>query len=152
MSDLYVMQNEFGLIKIGRSTNVMRRMRALQGTEMCRIQLVGIVEGAGHLEESTHIALDDFRLIGEWFDGGEDARNAIIQLLDMKGDKWPFDLAAKDAIDRWLDAVEGRRFNQARVREFSRVAKHMAEVPVDKRTDSGRYFDTHIWVLVSRFS
>lgn len=75
--DLYVMQNEFGLIKIGRSLDCVTRLYNLRQTERCHIEIIAIYANAGADEETIHIALDDYRLFGEWFAGDDEARAAI---------------------------------------------------------------------------
>ena len=70
---LYVMQNEFGLIKIGRSIAVESRRQNLQQTDRCQIEIVAVFDFWGSLEETIHLELEEFRLIGEWFAGDEEA-------------------------------------------------------------------------------
>lgn len=74
----------------------------LRQTEHCFVELIAAFEGGGNDEEAIHIALDAFRLEGEWFDGTDAARAAIARVFSQNALEWRFihdpDLAAK-----WLD-------------------------------------------------
>lgn len=152
MADLYVMQNDRGLIKIGRSTDVNGRRRALEATHGCEISLVAVFENDGHLEEQTHLSLDEYRIIGEWFEGNAKAKAAISAELDLPEDiTWPHAEGSAETIEHWLSFIEGRRFLAASDREFSRLIRMMEETKDDRRNDPGRFFDTHIWTILNRF-
>ena len=100
---LYVMQNEFGLIKIGRSISVQTRRNNLQQTDQCRIEIVAVIDFWGPLEETIHLELDEFRLIGEWFYGDAEARAAIEGVIKRESSiDWPF---AYDEVgaEKWFD-------------------------------------------------
>jgi Meiotically up-regulated gene 113 len=102
--DLYVMQNEFGLIKIGRSLDVFQRREALQISDRCQIEIVGVYAKCGDLEESIHIKLRTFRLAGEWFRGTKVARQAVRNILQDGSVDWPYSYNAKGAQD-WLNHI-----------------------------------------------
>ena len=104
--DLYVMQNEFGLIKIGRSVDVEQRRATLQSTERCKIAIVEVYTGCGDMEEDIHLDMDDHRLAGEWFDGSDDARAALAELVELSDPpvKWPYAYNRKGAA-AWLDHI-----------------------------------------------
>lgn len=99
---LYVMQNEHGCIKIGRSVDPWQRRLMLRQTEHCYVELIAAFEGGGEDEEVIHLALDSFRLEGEWFEGTDAARAAIAKVFSQDSLEWRFkhdpDRAAK-----WLD-------------------------------------------------
>lgn len=109
---LYVMQNEFGCIKIGRSVDPWQRLLNLRQTEHCIVELIAAFEGGGEDEEAIHFELDAFRLEGEWFDGGKEARAAIQQIFEPVLLDWKY---AHDAAGAalWLDhlrAVRGANY------------------------------------------
>lgn len=118
---LYVMQNEFGLIKIGRSVDVERRRLTLQSTERCRIQTVEIYTGCGDMEEDIHLDMDDHRLAGEWFDGSDEARAALCELIscDDPPIRWPYAYDPSGA-SAWLDHINVVRHAAAIRRELYR--------------------------------
>ena len=121
LQTLYVLQNEFGLIKIGRSVHLNRRLRALERQEECAIQIVAALPECGHLEEPTHIALAEHAIEGEWFDGSDVTRTAIAAALpDVKTWIWPY---AHDPLraQQWLESFLGRRDAKAEVRLFRRI-------------------------------
>ena len=59
------------VVKIGRANDVEQRRQQLQRSQDFTIDVVGIFEGAGHLEKLVHDALSTFRssrgLGKEWF-------------------------------------------------------------------------------------
>jgi hypothetical protein len=99
---LYLMQNEFGCIKIGRSVDPWLRARKLPQTEHCRIELIAAFEGRGEEEELVHLELVEYRLLGEWFDGADLARRAINQLFEIDDSEWKF-AYDPEGTARWLD-------------------------------------------------
>lgn len=108
--DLYVLQNEFGLIKIGRSVAVEERRRKLTYEDRARIEIVAVFPFAGDQEEPAHIKLRRHRLIGEWFSGSDETRAAIARHFDVEL-TWPFEFSAEYAAI-WLKHME--RVRQAR--------------------------------------
>lgn len=118
---LYVMQNEYGLIKIGRSVDVERRRIALQTTERCQIKIVEIYTGCGDMEEDIHLDLDDHRLAGEWFDGSDEAKAVLRELIagDDPPIVWPYAYHREEAA-AWLDHINVVRHADAIRRELYR--------------------------------
>ena len=107
--DLYVMQNQFGLIKIGRSLDIRQRCTTLQFSERCKIKVVAVYSKCGDLEESIHFRVKEHRLAGEWFNGTELARNAIMTALgDDEPVDWPYLYDAERA-QSWLNHLAALR-------------------------------------------
>lgn len=149
MDHLYVMQNEFGFIKIGRSNRVEQRRRALEKTDLCSIRLVASFDDHGHLEEALHLTLDEHRLIGEWFYGDAPARAAIIAAMGLPaGQIWPYPETATVKANGWLDRLEDERANRASIREFGRLALEMERHPC--QSDKTRFYDVQIWTVLTR--
>jgi hypothetical protein len=118
---LYVMQNEFGLIKIGRSLNPELRRKNLQSNERCVIAVVAVLEERGHLEEAIHQSLKDHAIEGEWFDGSPSARAAIIREIPTLGAcDWPFEHSATGAA-AWLDEFYVRRDQRSAEKLYRRI-------------------------------
>lgn len=65
--DLYIMQNETGRIKIGRSGNCEVRRATLEMACGVKIVLLAILPGRGEDERRLHAALHNYRQMGEWF-------------------------------------------------------------------------------------
>jgi hypothetical protein len=99
---LYVMQNEFGCIKVGRSVDPWQRRLNLRQTEHCRVELIAAFEGGGEDEEAIHVELDAFRLEGEWFDGGEAARGSIQRIFGLEPLEWKYAHDVSGAAE-WLN-------------------------------------------------
>lgn len=102
--DLYLLQNEFGLIKIGRSIAVEERRSKLTYQDRARIEIVAVFSFAGDWEEPAHIALRKHRLLGEWFSGDATARVAIANYFKIKF-TWPFDFDP-DYAAIWLEHMQ----------------------------------------------
>ncbi|WP_425985756.1 GIY-YIG nuclease family protein [Brevundimonas sp. TWP1-2-1b1] len=118
---LYVMQNEFGLIKIGRSLNPELRRKNLQSNERCAIAIVAVLEKQGHLEEAIHLSLMDHAIEGEWFDGTAAARAAVIRAIPTLGAcDWPFEHCANGAAE-WLDELYERRDQRSVEKLYRRI-------------------------------
>ena len=134
------MQNEHGLIKIGRSVDPERRRRVLEAEERCRIVLVAVQENWGRFEEAIHIDMDDFRIMGEWFSGDAFARElALIHFGMPKDTKWPFELNQM-AAEAWLDELEQWRT----IRSVRKSIDHTIQTL--RRAEPGAPFlDFHIW-------
>jgi hypothetical protein len=122
---LYVMQNEFGLIKIGRSINPEQRRYSLEMVEKCQIALILVRPGDGHREEEFHIRLADHRVANEWFDGGEEARLAIADALAPDGQLiWPYQFDLERAED-WIDGFWDRQITGAFPKALNKLVGHV---------------------------
>lgn len=65
---LYFIQSErTGHIKVGRSVDPYRRLKALQTGNQCKLRLVASFENMGWREPSLHDHLKQWRVKGEWF-------------------------------------------------------------------------------------
>lgn len=143
MTDLYVMQNCCGLIKIGRSYDPENRRRLLQISDKCTIKIVKILNECGHLEENAHIHLQKFRITGEWFEGTEISKKAISKYFSFSPEfAWPFHLDRKKAAE-WVRDLEFIRDKQAAERNFYRLLQRL------KNSSEGNiYWESDIWKLL----
>ncbi len=142
---LYVMQNEFGAIKVGRSAEPEERKRQLIQELRCQIKLVTVVPKAGHREEWCHLQMAEHSLAGEWFSGSDDARAHVAKLLEATL-SWPY---ANDAVglERWLETIrDGRGQQYWRKRERTVIRRLLGAL---KGTSKVRqYIDGDIALLV----
>jgi len=99
---IYVMQNEHGCIKIGRSLDPWQRRLNLRQSEHCNVEVVAAFEGGGEHEEAIHLALGCYRIEGEWFDGSDRARAEIAAIFAPHVLEWQFS-HNPDAAANWLD-------------------------------------------------
>jgi hypothetical protein len=99
---IYVMQNEHGCIKIGRSLDPWQRRMNLRQSEHCDLEVVAAFEGGGEHEEAIHLALGSYRLEGEWFDGSDPARAEIAAIFAPHVLEWQFSHNPAAAAN-WLD-------------------------------------------------
>ena len=94
-ADLYILQSHgSGDIKVGRSSDVRRRMRQIQTGSPRRLRLILYAPGQGHREKEIH------RLMfgrgtraagdGEWFEVGALAElpQRLYELLDLDAQDW----------------------------------------------------------------
>lgn len=129
MADLYIIQNDHGLVKIGRSADVHSRVSALRSIDRCEIEIVYVFPGQGDHEEAAHLALANIRVTGEWFSGEPRALSRIKQYFKLPSDfQWPYSLD-KRAAAKWLTWLEAERDHQARVRDFNRYLRLLRETP-----------------------
>lgn len=82
---LYLMKNEFGMLKIGISSNPNKRRTDLMNSSGIDIDLLGVwnITGSAYdVEQKLHKQFNDFRMKGEWFKPNsfsmEDIQNLII--------------------------------------------------------------------------
>lgn len=99
---MYVMQNEHGCIKIGRSVDPWQRRLNLRQSEHCGVELIAAFTNRGEYEEGIHIALSSFRLEGEWFDGSDAARAEVAAIFAPCELGWRFDHDPVGA-ENWLN-------------------------------------------------
>ncbi|MGZ9068263.1 MAG: GIY-YIG nuclease family protein [Allosphingosinicella sp.] len=140
---LYIVQNEFGLIKVGRSVDVAGRIRSLQSTDRCRIHIVETFRECGDMEESLHIDLAEYGLFGEWFEGTRRARAALAGLLGIEDIRWPV-AYDKKAAARWIAHMEKVRLARARRRAIYRVLTFLRQAKAPHYRLDADVFD--IWV------
>jgi hypothetical protein len=82
---VYVIKNSItGLIKIGITNNLKRRLNQLECATGCELEVVfcsPVSDNSKDLEKYLHTRFSDFRCRGEWFDVSSDlVVNAITQL------------------------------------------------------------------------
>ena len=111
--NLYVMQNEHGLIKVGRSLSASTRRRRLEVDYRCKIALIIEFPGHGPREERLINKLAPYRvgpeLRSEWFDGSNPCRALLAQVLRTRL-TWPYALDLVGA-KRWLEDFEDRQWD-----------------------------------------
>jgi hypothetical protein len=87
---LYVMQNQHGAIKVGRSADPASRLKALEKSIGCEIRLIAALPEHGEQEERVHIRLRRYHFTGEWFSGCASCQKAISQTLRLTKVRFPF--------------------------------------------------------------
>jgi hypothetical protein len=100
--DLYFLRSTAsGAVKIGSAGNVGRRRRELELAAGQPLELLIVVPGGGQSERRLHVAFDDDRRVGEWFQPGE----RLTHLIDSaRNDEFPGRI-----IDRFLGWSDPRR-------------------------------------------
>lgn len=75
---LYLIRNDHtGLIKIGVSVDVRKRLVCLERAAGVRLHVLASIEAASDLERSLHDALYQTRTIGEWFGQSHDLMGIV---------------------------------------------------------------------------
>ncbi len=74
-----------GLIKIGYSGDLNRRLIDLQNMSGAPIELIGAILGTFKTERELHVRFDVDRQHGEWFTPSEGLRRGIAELLAERG-------------------------------------------------------------------
>lgn len=142
IDDLYVMQNEHGLIKIGRSVDPEQRRRQLQRLDQCKIELVKVLSSRGRREPAVHRALRKHHIEGEWFEGHDASRAAITRVLRAGVLEWPFPLAESDS-EAWLDRLFDVRSLRLARKEYDRQLREL------RHCGPGWVADSRIWSMLS---
>jgi len=67
---VYLIIASNGLVKIGRTVNVIQRLNCLQSMSPIPLKLIGYIEDgtASKIERELHLYFSDKRVRGEWFD------------------------------------------------------------------------------------
>ncbi len=81
----FILNEDSHAIKIGRATNLAKRMRSLQTASPAELKLLKSIQvdgakAAQALEQSLHRQFSDIRLTGEWFKAEADLLQYISQL------------------------------------------------------------------------
>lgn len=63
----FVQAEDSGMVKVGWSTNVYRRMHALQTGSPSRLRLLGVLDVDQAVERIIHVQYGHLRAHGEWF-------------------------------------------------------------------------------------
>lgn len=103
-----------GPIKIGRSQDPKRRLRALQPGSPAELRLLCTIPGTAGVESALHCELADWRLHGEWF--AEDA----------------------PGLAQIIEAFSAPDFSQPRVVELHRRADVMREALIRRAAEGVR--------------
>jgi hypothetical protein len=100
---VYVIQDESGLVKIGRTRNVERRMKALSTAASSALTLVAfwVCDDAAEREATEHEFWSDCRVRGEWFRIPE---NILAVWREFSG----MHLPRNDDEDGWYEEMYGK--------------------------------------------
>ncbi len=63
----FILNKRRSVVKVGRSSNPYKRLRALQTSNADPLMLLCAIEGPPQLEKTLHGIFDSYRLSGEWF-------------------------------------------------------------------------------------
>jgi hypothetical protein len=72
-----------GLIKIGITTNLTSRIRAIRNSSPVPLELLGSVPGTTHIENRAHQKFAHLRRHGEWFEDTPELREFIAWRLSQ---------------------------------------------------------------------
>lgn len=141
IDDLYVMQNEHGLIKIGRSVDPEQRRRQLQLLDQCQIKIVTVLAERGRREPAVHRALRKYHIDGEWFAGDVVSREAMVRVLRVGDLRWPFSLA-EAAAEAWLERLFDLRAVRLAEKEYGQQLREL------RHCGPGWNADSRIWSML----
>lgn len=71
-----------GMIKIGHSRRLAKRMQVLRSSNPAGATLLGVIPGSASLEASVHSLFEDQRATGEWFADSPALRGYIAERCD----------------------------------------------------------------------
>lgn len=78
---LYILQDEIGRVKIGRSSAIKTRVRQISNSSGLKIHIVATFGRLGSIERELHKILARHRLRGEWFKDTVTFRDRLIREL-----------------------------------------------------------------------
>lgn len=88
--------DQSGHIKIGHSTDVLRRISQLQTGNSRRLRLVTIIAGQQSHERALHRVFSDRRIVGEWFDDQDkEVSETLRELGQRAGEGVTWDMRKK---------------------------------------------------------
>jgi len=70
-----------GLIKIGYSSHINRRLREIQRTSPVKLRVLATISGRADIETEIHHKFRDERKHGEWFNPSQELLQYIINIL-----------------------------------------------------------------------
>lgn len=150
-TDLYVMQNHLGLIKVGKSGNVERRRKQLALADRCEIATVHIVGRGGHRERLILELLSRHREYGEWFSGDECSRSAVRKLTGMSNHlDWVYPAANGEEIDDWISQLQTLREMESREKLSRRLIRDLRTSAQSGSAPSDHY-DFKIWEMIWKY-
>ena len=119
MSNLYIIKAVgTGLVKIGFSTNVPKRLKSLQTASPYRLEVLATWAGTDADEKALHLKFAEYRKTGEWFKAG-DWLNRLLE--DVK----PQSRKGRETFSRfdesrgrvWLDSSKSKTVEYIDIRE-----------------------------------
>ena len=125
---LYVMQNEHGAFKVGRSATPEARVMQVAQAFGCKVRLVTVFPKQGHREEWCHLQLAEHAYGSEWFEGTTEARAAVARLLGAEL-TWPYE-HNEETLPVWLKSLaklQGSQYWRGRERKVFRILLGLLE-------------------------
>jgi hypothetical protein len=80
---LYVIQAADGPIKVGRSNDPAARITKLRAGSSQALTLVAVLNDRGHEEGEIHYAMQEYGLVGEWYQNTKSAVAILVRCLGM---------------------------------------------------------------------
>lgn len=133
----FVQRGEGGPVKIGRTTNISKRMAALATACAEQLTVLGVL--VGNHERRLHLALADHRLRGEWFAPAaavlEAAHDSQQALPDAPCEPTPIERRKPSRPDRPM----GGRFVPARPKHtIASLARDVADTVIKRALHGAR--------------
>lgn len=73
----FVLAEKLNRIKIGKTTEIYKRFRALNASSPCRLQVVCLLSGYTSLEAELHEKFKSYHIKHEWFEYTDEIKNYI---------------------------------------------------------------------------
>lgn len=84
LTNIYIIQDSQGLIKIGHSTNVSKRIKHLQTAHGVKLKLLASAIAPSYIEKRLHKMFFFHRKSGEWFSCSYNLIKLIIEYLSER--------------------------------------------------------------------
>lgn len=146
MSNLYFVQDNDGAVKIGFTTQIGKRVRALSGGAKASLVLLGSVPGTRQHEKAMHEILDPYRMGGEWFRGVEPVLSLIRRVMLDGTDILDVPLSRSDQVDAVMlhaRAVAKTIVKYAQVGSTTAIEQRLKEIEAQYGIRSGTLWMLH---------
>lgn len=110
MAVYFAISAKTGLVKIGTSRNVKKRLKALESIEGAKLFLIRQIHGSYPEEYWVHHKFKDSRILGEWFEYCSDMMT--FQIPDNIDD---------DVAEMKMDAISAQSYVSLTDQEFSEI-------------------------------
>ncbi|QKR98698.1 GIY-YIG nuclease family protein [Sphingomonas sp. CL5.1] len=130
---LYVLQNEHGSYKVGRTWSVKRRIYEIQRSDVCKIFPIFSLNECGPWEVYIHNKIRKHVLLNEWFKGNDESRMDLQNLLETNL-IWRTIYNQKDE-NKWLKDLELSKMRRYTVKLLQYEIRYLNDTERNKLRD-----------------
>lgn len=114
-SVVYFIQSADGLVKIGWTADLARRLNNLNSASSSPLRVLATTPGGATLEAHLHERFSDLRERGEWFRPNDDLLRLVGQILEGRADIFAAGLVGADSAEYESPTYAGSKSEQAAI-------------------------------------